>query len=180
MSPEWGEMSNFHIIFMDILRKISQNNSTLYDSVCTHWNTVKCQFSNNNVESRVRWGISLLSIAKMAGSIKFLQFVQNFNQISGIHPYQSNQEQLSTNSTQKFFLTGFAQFIFSTVAFLVLEAESIFNYGYAFYMLIVAINGFVIYLVFIWQSGKTLEFIGSCEKFIEKSKCRCFHLTWNA
>lgn len=107
----------------------------------------------------------------MAGSIKFLQFVKKFNQLCGIYACESIQVQRSVISTKTLFLIGFAQFIFSTAAFLVFGAKSIFDYGYAFYMLFVVINGFVIYVIFIWQSVNTLKFIENCERFIEKSKC---------
>lgn len=106
----------------------------------------------------------------MAGSIRFLQFVQKFYRIIGIDPSQRGQNQRSTNSTQKFFLIGSAQSMFTTAAFLMFEATSIFNYGYAFYILISIINSATIYVIFILRSGNTSKFIENCERFIAKSE----------
>lgn len=126
---------------------------------CLHW----VQF----LESTVWISISFLWDAKMAGSIRFLQFVQKFYQIIGVG---RNQAPHSTRSTQKFFLIGSAQSMFTTAAFLMYEATSIFNYGYAFYILISIINSATIYVVFIWRSENTSKFIENCERFIEKSE----------
>lgn len=61
--------------------------------------------------------------------------------------------------------------MFTNAAFLAFEAESMFSYGLAFYVLIAMINGIVIYLSFIFQIENTLKYIGTCEEFIAKSKC---------
>lgn len=107
----------------------------------------------------------------MAGSLKFLQFFQKCHKIIGICPSQSNQEQRSTNDLIKFiFLFSIAQFMFTMAAFLVFEAKSIFDYGFAMWALLSTINSTVIYLIFSMQLKNTLNFIEKCEEFIEKSK----------
>ena len=108
----------------------------------------------------------------MAGSIKLFQFVQKCHQTLGILPRQPNpkQKQLSSHSIQAIFLTCLAQYIFTTAAFLLFKAKSMFDYGFSFFILIGLANCIAIYLIFIWQSENTLKFIENCEGFIEKSK----------
>lgn len=88
----------------------------------------------------------------------------------GVYPPRPDQKQYITNATQKIFLICCAQTIFTTAAFVVFEAESMFDYGFSFYVLIAMINITTIYLIFIGQLGNTLKFIEQCERFIEKSK----------
>lgn len=109
----------------------------------------------------------------MAGSIKLFQFVQKYNQIIGIYSSQSTTMQGSINSTQAFFWISCAQIWFTIAAFLVFEANSMFDYGFEFFAFISIINGIAIYSIFIWQSQNTLKFIENCERFIEKRKY-CF------
>lgn len=104
----------------------------------------------------------------MAGSFKLFQFVQQWHQAIGIYPSQSNQWPSQINSTNVIFLFCCAQFAFTTIVFLFVEATSMFEYGLAFFGLIGIINGIVIYLIFIWQSQNTLDFIKNCNRFIEK------------
>lgn len=126
---------------------------------------------NWNDQSDISW----LSIAKMASSIKFLRFVGEFHETIGIYPPQSNQAQFLTNSTQKIFLFCCAQIIFTTQAFFLFEADSMFDCGFGFYVLIAMINITIIYLIFIGQLNNTLKFIENCERFIGKSK-HCFEI----
>lgn len=57
-----------------------------------------------------------------------------------------------------------------TVAFLMFEANSMFDYGYTFFVLVTIITAIGVYLIFIWQSENELGFIENCEEFVEKSK----------
>lgn len=106
----------------------------------------------------------------MASSIKIFQFFQLCHQASGLFPFQSNQKYLSTNSTRAIVLISCIAFIFTMAAFMVLEAKTMFEYGFTFFVLISILNGVVIYLILIWKQHSTPEFIVSCERFIEKSK----------
>lgn len=115
--------------------------------------------------------ISLVSTVEMAESIKLFQFLQKFHQIIGIYPHQSNQKQRSTNWTKIVFLISFTEFLFTTIAFLLFEAKSMFDYGLVFYLLVSLINDSATYLILIWQSKNTLKFIENCVGFIEKSEC---------
>lgn len=107
---------------------------------------------------------------KMDGSVKLFQFIQKFHQTLGIYPPQLKQQPYQINSINKIFLVCLVQMIITTTAFLMFEAESMFSYGLAFFVLIAMINGVVIYLTFIWQFENTVKYIGNCEEFIVKSK----------
>lgn len=61
--------------------------------------------------------------------------------------------------------------MFATAAFFVMEADSMFEYGLAFFVLIAIISSIVVYVIFIWQSENTVKFIEHCEEFIAKSEC---------
>lgn len=101
--------------------------------------------------------------------VKLFQFAQQCHQIIGIHPYLPNQKYLSANSTRAIILTASTQLFFTTAAFILFEAESMFDYGFSFSMAIAGANGIAVYIIFIRQSENTLKFIGNCEGFIEKS-----------
>lgn len=105
----------------------------------------------------------------MAGSIKLFQFVQKFHRFIGIYPREPNQKH-STNWTQATCLISYAQYLCTTSAFLLFEANSLFDFGFVFFTLAAVVNCIAIYLIFIWQSQNTYEFIENCERFIEKSE----------
>lgn len=100
----------------------------------------------------------------MAGAIKFFQLFQKFHQIGGVRP---------VNYVTILFLISWIAFIFTTAAFFVLEARSILDYGFTFTVLVSYIQTSITYLIFIWQSEATSNFIEHCEKFIEKSELNC-------
>lgn len=101
--------------------------------------------------------------------VKLFQFAQQCQEIFGIYSSQLSQRYFSTSSTRAIIKFFCAQLFFTTAAFFVFEAKSMFDYGFSFSMAIAAANGFAVYIIFIWQSENTLKFIGNCEGFIEKS-----------
>lgn len=105
----------------------------------------------------------------MDESIKFLQFFRKFQHTIGICGGQLNQKYRQT-WPKTIVMILCAQFTFATAAFFVLQAKSMFDYGFAFYNLITLLNGFILYTIFVWQSENTLKFIESCERFIGKSE----------
>lgn len=106
----------------------------------------------------------------MAGSIKLFQFYQECHQIIGIHPSQSNQRQSTSNWKNTVTLIAFGLMMPTTAAFIIFDAESMFQYGSAFFLLICIIAFGIFYLIFIQSREITYKFIVTCEKFIEKSK----------
>lgn len=110
---------------------------------------------------------SSFTIFIMAHSIRLFQFIQEFSKTIGIDSSQTD----SIKSKNAIFTVCPIQYTLTTVAFLIIEANSMFDYGFGFYSIICMINGIVIYLLFNWQYENTLKFIGTCEEFIAKSKC---------
>lgn len=118
-----------------------------------------------------------MSMVKMSKPLELFQFYQNCQELFNIHPSQSYRKPHSISFIKIAFLISFAQFTFTTVAFLVFEAESMFDYGFTFYVLISIFNSFAIYLIFLWQSLNTIKFIENCEKFIKRSEFQCAKLS---
>lgn len=104
----------------------------------------------------------------MAGAIKLFLFHQKFNQMAGIFLTKSDQK--SANAIRNIFVICPALNALAVAIFMVYEANSIFDYGYSFFMFISLTQCIILYLTFVWQSENILEFIQSCERFIEKSK----------
>lgn len=114
--------------------------------------------------------ISSLSIVNMSSSIQLFQCVQKYHKIVGIQPSQPNQKRYPINWAKTLFLIGCAVCMITSGAFFVFKSKSLFDYGFSFYTCTASINVTIIYVSFIWKSQMTLEFIGNCEGFIEKSK----------
>lgn len=106
----------------------------------------------------------------MAGSIKLFQLFQKFHQTLGIYPTQVNQKHHLIISRRAIFLIGSTQYILSTAGYLVFEAQSMFEYGFGYFMSSTTLNGIIIHILLAWQLENTLKFIETCEGFIEKSK----------
>lgn len=86
----------------------------------------------------------------------------------GIKPTDANQKQSSVNWKFTIFLSFLLHQWFTAIAFLVFEAESMFDYGLAFYIFLSITNSTVISLLFLFEKENTFEFIKNCERFIEK------------
>lgn len=120
----------------------------------------------NKSNRNYRFGVSMVSIVKMTTSIKFFHFFQKCHKIIGIYPCQSIPKQHSINPIQIIFLICAFLHILVIVAYLVFEAKSIFDYGFAFFSLIAVVDIVFVYLILIWQLQNTLQFIRNCEDFI--------------
>lgn len=114
--------------------------------------------------------VSLLSIATMDSPLKLFQVVKTILRIIGIYSSEPNPKQCSVNARNTIFLICNAQITFTTFAFLLFEADSLFDYGFGFFASISLINCTVIYLLFMGRYENTMNFIETCEKFVEKSK----------
>lgn len=106
----------------------------------------------------------------MVEKIEFFSFVQKLHRTVGIYPSQPNQKPWPINWKKAVYLFFSAQFMLTTVAFLVLDGDSMIEYGLGFFVLLSVASTTAIYLLFIWQMQHTLQFIGNCEGFIEKSE----------
>lgn len=115
--------------------------------------------------------ISWHLVVIMAGSVKLFQFFQKFQRILGIYPSQSGRKQRSMILRRTVYLIGISQLFFSTAAYLVLEADSVYQYGFGFCISITLFTCITVYLLFVWQLENTVDFIKHCEEFIATSKC---------
>lgn len=122
------------------------------------------------IESAGQSSLSSVLIVTMAGSIKLFQFIQKTYQTIGISPSKLNSKKCSINPKNTAFLIFLTQYTLTTVGFLMFDAYSMFDFGFAFFNLLSIINPTVIYLLFIWKLENTLNFIEKCEIFIAKSK----------
>lgn len=104
----------------------------------------------------------------MADSIKLFQFFHKVHQIIGIYPSRANTKQCSINPQNTAVFACFSQVIFTTIAFAV-EAKSMFDFGFGFFVIIDILNSVAIYLLFVQQLENTLEFIKNCERFLDNS-----------
>lgn len=106
----------------------------------------------------------------MAGSIKLFQFVQSYHRAIGIYPSQPNQKQYAINTKSVICLVCWAQTMITTTAFLALDANTVFDYGFGFYDLLGSINSIIICALFAQQYENFTNFIENCEGFIKMSK----------
>lgn len=106
----------------------------------------------------------------MAASPKLFQFFQKCHQALGISASQSNQKRYSIIWRRAIFFTITVQYCVTVIAYLVIEAKLMFDYGLGIFVLISAINTVIVYLIFVWQRENTLKFIENCEEFIAKSE----------
>lgn len=86
----------------------------------------------------------------------------------GIHPPELNQQKYLINWKNTIFMSFSVQMLCSIVAFLFLEAESMFEYAFSFFLLVCLINDIINFSTLIWKSENTFKFFSNCEEFIEK------------
>lgn len=132
-------------------------------SECVFWPQIEYSI-------RVQASFSRQYTVIMAGSIKSFQFFQKFQRIIGICSSQPEQKQWPLIVRRTILLMAHAVYVLPTVAYSVLEADSFFEYGFDFFVIITIINSIVVYLIFIRESVNILKFIQSCDEFIGKSK----------
>lgn len=112
------------------------------------------------------WFSSSLTINMAGGDkIKLFQFIQRTYQLFGIYPLQSNQNRSPINWRKFGFLFNLVQFFLSTIAYLLIEANSLNKYGMGFYTSIT-----IAVFSFFWKMENISNYIENCERFIEKSE----------
>lgn len=109
----------------------------------------------------------------MAGGgdkIELFKFIKTIFQHIGLVSSQSKPIRRSFNWKNWFFLIGNAQFFISSAAYLLLEANSLLEYGRVFCNCTLVIAATAFYFLLLWQLDNILIYIRNCEGFIEKSK----------
>lgn len=114
----------------------------------------------------------------MAGPIKLFQLVQKLYQMLGIQRPQKN-EAIAFNSRNLFFLFCYTQLCGSMMAFFLLRASTMLEYGSSFFMFITQFYITVDFLILMLRISKILDLITEFENFIEKSKLVNSHIHYS-
>lgn len=105
------------------------------------------------------------------GSIKLFQFIERFCQLAGICVPQSNQNRNRLNAINWLVISFLVIFGVAVGAFLFYDAKTMFEYGFAFCVVVTALfECTAIYFISIWKVRDILKFTDNCERFIEKSE----------
>lgn len=117
--------------------------------------------------------ISLTLSVNMAGNdvaIKLFGFVRRTFENIGISrpPFRQNNNPI--NFKKWLIPVGEGQFFISTAAHLLFETNSSVEYGMVFFTCASISLSITIYLILSWQMTDILDYIGNCERFIEKSE----------
>lgn len=104
------------------------------------------------------------------GRIKLFLFIQQTYQDIGVHASESDESGSDINPNRRRFVVGLGQMFITSAAYLLVEANSMFEYGRAFYTFITVLLSMILYSIMIWQMEKILNYIENCELFIEKSE----------
>lgn len=113
------------------------------------------------------------STLNMANSVRLFEFIKKCYRIVGLESTQENRQHPSFNSTNCIVISLMVQMIMSLVAFLLLEAKSVLEYGRIFYGLESTVSAMIIYVISIRQINNISTFIEDCDGFIESSMKSC-------
>lgn len=102
--------------------------------------------------------------------MKLFQLVQKYLNRIGIHWHRSDQQHSPINWIRIVYFTAYAQSIISSVGFMLYEAETAVEYGFAFYVFATACVAAAAVFVAIWKIENIINTIQSFENFIEKRK----------
>lgn len=102
-------------------------------------------------------------------SIKLFQFLLGLYQMLGIYPPQGN-EKFRFNKINLLVLFCYAQLCIPMVAFFILKAKSMQEYGATFFAFLTLLVTTIDFLILMWKMPNILNSIRDFEEFIEKSK----------
>lgn len=112
-------------------------------------------------------------IRMVAGdAIKIFQFNQNYCQTVGIALPESKRSHYTRNAVNLVLILSLVQFTIALAEYLLYDAKSMSEYGVTFFIIICIIDAIIDYLIILWKFEDILNYIKTCEAFIEKSKCR--------
>lgn len=100
--------------------------------------------------------------------LRFKNVCKNF----GLHetqPFEKNQHWLNVKAFVVLFFTG--QFVLSSMAYLVIEANTFREYANSFYLSTSFTATFIIGILFIWKAEQIFNVITNFEIAIQKRKC---------
>lgn len=102
------------------------------------------------------------------GKIELFKFTQKTYQHIGIYPPASDQNRCPIKSKTCFVPFSLAICLSLSVAYFFSEANSMIEYGMSFYSTISLTLFITEHLLIFWQMQNILNFIGNCERFVEK------------
>lgn len=118
----------------------------------------------------ISFSLSIDMASRGGGTIKLFRFIQKTYKYIGIYPPKPNDIRSPIILKNWLVLLCEAQFFISSIAFLMFEANSMIEFGMASFMSATVLLCSVLYLVLFWEMKNILDFIGNCERFIEKSE----------
>lgn len=114
-----------------------------------------------------------LDVGRSAMAIKPFSTVEKLYGIIGIClPSQSNRRCSMFNIRSTFILFSLTQMCLTSTAFILFRAKSVFEYGFPTYVSITLASCAVYFSIQFRKIEDILQFIKTCNEFIEKSKCR--------
>lgn len=103
--------------------------------------------------------------------MELFQTVQKLFKKIGIHwPHQYQRYSSSFNWINFVYFVGYAQSITSSSAFILFEAKTAVEYGFAFYVFITGWAAASAVSISILKKEKLFNIVQNCDKFIEMSK----------
>lgn len=101
--------------------------------------------------------------------MKLFHSVQRYFETIGIYSPCPNQRYSSINWINFGYLIVYAQIMISSGGFLLFQAKTAVEYGFAFYTFICGLASAAAVLISIWKKEKMFNLLQGLEKFIEKS-----------
>lgn len=105
-----------------------------------------------------------------SAAVKLFKLTQKTYKDIGIHPPESNENRSQINSKNWLFTFYQAQFLYSSAAYAMFEANSIIEYEMASFTCFAVVAALIVYLIIYWEMKNVSIFVGNCERFIEKSE----------
>lgn len=116
-------------------------------------------------------GIVLIWSLKSSDVMKLFQSVQKYYRTLGVYAPQSNQN-YAFNWRNLVVLFALTQGFIFTMAFCLLQAKTVREYGDSFYVSVTEFADAIYFLSNIWKMRKFFKLIEQFENFIEKSKSK--------
>lgn len=104
-----------------------------------------------------------------AKKMELFQSLFQYLEFMGIYSLKTHQPQ-TFNMKILFVLSSIALLGISVIAFVLIEAETVVDFGICFYGIVSDLSNSLDYMIIIWRMPIILKLIGNCEKFIEMSK----------
>lgn len=106
----------------------------------------------------------------MARAIKLFPMAQHLLRTTGIYSNQSESQSISLNRRNFVFFTFLALIFLLAAGFSLFEAQTNFEYGLAFNIMVAGLTVTAIFIVTIWKQENIFELIEKLENFIESGK----------